>query len=270
MTKAIGGLLAAVLAVIFTCAAGLTFIFGGPATGCTAPAPGTDGAGPVAAISPPPGGWRPIGAWDADQVTNAATIISVGTAMGVPLRGQIIATATAIQESELRNLPNLAAANDHDSLGLFQQRPSQGWGTPAQIMDPVYASTTFYRKLLSIPGWQTMALTDAAQTVQHSDHGGAYATHETQATMLVGAITGLIDPSAAVVPDCTGDSGALQTLPPDFTLPPDTPPAVVTAIGWALTQLGTPYHFGGDCTAAHSGIPAHECDCSSLTREAYI
>ncbi len=269
MAKAIGGLLAAVLAIIFTCAAGLTFVFGGPATGCTAPPVGVDSPAAAAAISPPPGGWRPIGGWDTEQVTNATTIISVGTAMGMPLRGQIIATATAIQESHLHNLPNLGLANNHDSLGLFQQRPSQGWGTPAQIMDPSYSSRKFYEKLLSIPGWQTMALTDAAQAVQHSDHGGAYATHETQAAMLVGAITGLIDPSAAVVPDCTGDSGALQALPSDFTLPPDTPPAVVTAIGWALAQLGTPYHFGGDCTAAHSGIPAHECDCSSLTRGAY-
>jgi len=266
MTKAIGGLLAAVLAVIFTCAAGLTLVFGGPATGCTAPVLGIDSA--AAAISPPAGGWQPIGTWDADQVTNAATIISVGTALGVPLRGQIIAIAAAIQESDLRNLPNLGPANDHDSLGLFQQRPSQGWGTPAQIMDPVYASTKFYQKLLSIPGWQTLALTDAAQAVQHSDHS-AYATHEAQATMLVGALTGLIGPSATTPPDCTGDSGAVQALPSGFTLPPDTPPAVVTAIGWALAQLGTPYHFGGDCTAAHSGDPAHQCDCSSLTRQAY-
>ncbi len=267
MTKATGGLLAAILAMIFTCAAGLTMVFGGPATGCTTLVLGTDGA--AAAISPPPGGWRPIGVFDTDQVTNAATIISAGTALDIPLRGQIIAVAAAIQESDLRDLPNLGPANDHDSLGLFQQRPSQGWGTPKQIMDPVYASTTFYQRLLSIPGWQTMALTDAAQAVQHSDHGGAYATHEAQATMLVGALTGLIDPSAAVVPDCTGDRGALQALPPGFTLPPDTPPAVVTAVGWALAQLGTPYHFGGDCTAAHSGDPAHQCDCSSLTRQAF-
>src|SRR6266508_3805247 len=65
MTKAIGGLLAAVLAVIFTCAAGLTLVFGGPATGCTAPVLGIDSA--AAAISPPAGGWQPIGTWDADQ-----------------------------------------------------------------------------------------------------------------------------------------------------------------------------------------------------------
>ncbi len=268
MTKAIGGLLATVLAVIFTCAAGLTMVFGGPATGCTAPVLDTDSA--AAPISPPPGGWQPIGTWDADQVSNAATIISVGNALGVPLRGQMIAIAAAIQESDLRNLPNLGPANDHDSLGLFQQRPSQGWGTPEQLTDPAYASTTFYQKLLSIPGWQTMALTDAAQAVQHSDHGGAYATHEAQATMLVGALTGLIGPSATTPPDCTGDSGAVQALPSGFTLPPDTPPAVVTAIGWVLAQLGTPYHFGGDCTAAHSGDPAHQCDCSSLTRQAYL
>ena len=66
----------------------------------------------------------------------------------------MIALATAMQESRLRNLGDLGARNDHDSLGLFQQRPSQGWGTPAQLMDPVYAATAFYVTLLRVPGWQ--------------------------------------------------------------------------------------------------------------------
>jgi cell wall-associated NlpC family hydrolase len=266
MTKAIGGLLAATLAVIFTCAAGIAMFLGAPTAGCALPAVAVSGA--TATISPPPGGWQPIGEWDTNQVANAATIISVGASMGVPLHGQVIAIATAIQESDLRNLPNLGPANDHDSLGLFQQRPSQGWGTLAQIMDPIYASTKFYQKLLSIPGWQTMALTDAAQAVQHSADGSLYAKHEGRATALIRSLTGLIDPSAGTI-DCTGDTGALQALPSGFALPPDTLPAVVTAIAWALGQLGTPYHLDGDCTAAHSGDPAHQCDCSSLVQQAY-
>src|SRR4029453_12564171 len=94
-----------------------------------------------------------------EQMHNAAIIIAVGQRMKVPPRGWVIAIATAIQESSLRNLGDLGARNDHDSLGLFQQRPSTGWGTPAQIMDPQYSSTKFYEKLLQVPDWQTLPLT---------------------------------------------------------------------------------------------------------------
>jgi hypothetical protein len=84
--------------------------------------------------------------------------------------------ATAIQESSLHNLGNQGPHNDHDSLGLFQQRPSQGWGTAEQLTNPVYAAGKFYDKLLSIPGWEQMPLTQAAQAVQHSAYPDAYAT----------------------------------------------------------------------------------------------
>jgi hypothetical protein len=87
-----------------------------------------------------------------------------------------------MQESRLTNLGNLGSRNDHDSLGLFQQRPSSGWGTPAQITDPVYASTKFYEKLKTIAGWETMPLTEAAQRVQISAYPDAYAKHEPVAT----------------------------------------------------------------------------------------
>src|SRR5213078_2996887 len=102
------------------------------------------------------------------QMHNAAIIIGVGQQMKVPARGWVIAIATALQESNLINLPNLGGRNDHDSVGLFQQRPSQGWGTVAQIMDPAYAARRFYDKLLQVPNWQSLALTDAAQQVQKS------------------------------------------------------------------------------------------------------
>jgi len=124
--------------------------------------------------------------WDNEQVGNAVTIVTVGAGLSVPPRGQIIALATAIQESGLRNLTH----GDQDSLGLFQQRPSQGWGTPAQILDPVHAATRFYQALLAEPGWQTLPLTVAAQDVQHSGHPDAYAVHEGAATHLYAAITG--------------------------------------------------------------------------------
>jgi hypothetical protein len=94
----------------------------------------------------------------------AATIVSVGAQMGVPVRGWVIGVATAIQESSLSN----PAGGDQDSIGLFQQRPSQGWGTPEQLHDPLYASGKFFAKLLTVPNWQDMTLTDAAQAVQRS------------------------------------------------------------------------------------------------------
>ena len=124
-----------------------------------------------------------------EQTRNAAIVIGVGQKMGVPPRGWVIAIATALQESRLVNLGNLGSHNDHDSLGLFQQRPSQGWGTPEQILDPAYASRRFYEKLLTVHGWQTMALTDAAQAVQRSAYPDAYAKHEPLATLVVNLLT---------------------------------------------------------------------------------
>lgn len=128
--------------------------------------------------------------WSSKQMNNAATIIQTGVNLHVPPRGIIIALATAMQESQLTNLGDLGAKNDHDSLGLFQQRPSSGWGTPAQVTDPVYASTKFYKKLLTIDGWEKMPLTQAAQKVQISAYPDAYAKWEQNATNVYTKITG--------------------------------------------------------------------------------
>lgn len=122
------------------------------------------------------------------QMRNAAIIINVGVKLSVPPRGWVIAVATAMQESALSNLPYLGAKNDHDSIGLFQQRPSKGWGTPAQVQDPAYASRKFYLKLLTVKGWEKMALTDAAQRVQVSAFPDAYAKHEAIATQIVNVL----------------------------------------------------------------------------------
>jgi hypothetical protein len=126
--------------------------------------------------------------WDGVQRENAATIVQVGVALAIPERGAVIAIATAIQESKLYNLGDLGANNDHDSLGLFQQRPSMGWGTEAQVTDPVYASTAFYLALKHVPGWESMELTVAAQRVQRSAFPYAYAQWETDATALVAQV----------------------------------------------------------------------------------
>jgi murein DD-endopeptidase MepM/ murein hydrolase activator NlpD len=125
---------------------------------------------------------RPYGA---AQIHNAAVIINVGAQLKLPPRAWVIAVATAMQESRLTNLGNLGSRNDHDSLGLFQQRPSAGWGTPAQVMDPAYASTKFYEKLKTVRGWESMPLTEAAQSVQISAYPDAYAKHEPLATQIV-------------------------------------------------------------------------------------
>jgi hypothetical protein len=278
--RALATVSAAVIVVVVLFAGGIGALFiggGAAAAGCYGPT-GPDGqpVAPTVSVSAPAGGAT---GWNSDQTGNAAVIVAVGVDLKVPPRGWVIALATAMQESTLRNLPG----GDRDSVGLFQQRPSQGWGTPGQLRDPRYAAEKFYRTLLAVDGWQAMALTDAAQAVQRSAYPGAYAKWENDAIALVRVLTGgnPAGPVAAELeqamsnPMCLVDGGDGQPgsqqipLPTGFTLPPGTPPQVVTAIGWALAQLGTPYTFGGDCTAPHSGIPARQCDCSSLIQQAY-
>jgi hypothetical protein len=126
----------------------------------------------------------------ADQLRNARTIVQTGQQLGLQPRAWVIALSTAMQESKLTNLGNLGAANDHDSLGLFQQRPASGWGSPAEINNPVYAATKFYKALEGIPGWQGMAVTDAAQAVQVSGVPDAYAQWEQQAGDIISGLYG--------------------------------------------------------------------------------
>jgi hypothetical protein len=136
-------------------------------------------------------------ALDADQMANAATITAVGVRRGLPDRAVVIALATALQESKLRNL----AHGDRDSLGLFQQRPSQGWGSPEQIADPRYAAGRFYSALVRVKGWESMRLTDAAQRVQRSAFPEAYEKWSDESIVLAEAMIGRA--SRAVV--CTSD-----------------------------------------------------------------
>ncbi|MEU5725276.1 hypothetical protein [Micromonospora sp. NPDC047738] len=120
-----------------------------------------------------------------EQTANAKAIIAATKKAGLPERAAVISIATSLQESKLENLGHLGDANDHDSLGLFQQRPSSGWGTPEQITNPEYATTAFLKGLKQIDGWQDMPLTKAAQTVQVSAYPDAYAQWEQQAADLV-------------------------------------------------------------------------------------
>ena len=195
--------------------------------------------------------------WSAAQVTDAATIIRTGQADHVPVYGQVIAVATAMQESDLMNLDY----GDRDSLGLFQQRPSQGWGSPAQVMDPVYAAGQFYAHLLAVPGWQQLPLTEAAQDIQHSAFPGAYAQWQPAAAALVDHITG----GAGTVP-AAGLATAACGL---GTVPAGTPATVAAVITWAEAAEGTLYDYGGTCTDPRSPDMALHCDCSSLVQQAF-
>lgn len=120
------------------------------------------------------------------QAEHASTVAAVAARRGLPARATTIALATALQESKLRNLDH----GDRDSLGLFQQRPSQGWGTPAQVQDPEYAAERFYDELVKLEDYRTMNINDAAQLVQRSGHPQGYAKHEQRARLLASALMG--------------------------------------------------------------------------------
>jgi hypothetical protein len=143
-------------------------------------APATPTAKPTSAkptVTPLPS----IAGYSTAQVSNAWAIVAEGHRMGISARGQQIAIATALQES---NLLNLTRAVDHDSLGLFQQRPSSGWGSPRQLTDPTYAAHAFYAVLVQYKGaWGT--LWRAAQDVQRSAFPYAYQKHSSAALHIV-------------------------------------------------------------------------------------
>lgn len=124
-----------------------------------------------------------------DQAVNASRITAVAVQRGLPPRAASIALATAMQESKLRNISHGDLAGP-DSRGLFQQRPSQGWGTEEQVMDPYYAANAFYDALVKIPGYDSLEITDAAQRVQRSAYPLAYAQHEDMGRSFASGLTG--------------------------------------------------------------------------------
>lgn len=148
----------------------------------------------------PPPKPAPVGGLTQQQMDHAAVIVAMGQRAGLPERAYVVAIATALQETYLRNLanpvypqslniPNDGVGYDHDSVGLFQQRPSTGWGSVSQIMDPAYSATKFYEALARVPGWENMAVTVAAQRVQVSAFPNHYAKHEPLARKIVDALT---------------------------------------------------------------------------------
>jgi hypothetical protein len=172
------------------------------------------------------------------QASHAATIAAVARSRGLAPRATVIALATAQQESRLRNLDY----GDRDSLGLFQQRPSQGWGSEAQVQDPVYAAGKFFDGLVRVPGWETGRLTEVAQRVQRSGFPEAYQQWETMAQTLAAALlsdspaqlsctftpvdaTGPLDDRAAAVAGVVRREAGAPTVLPDGVV------SVVSA-GW--------------------------------------
>ncbi|MFD4994659.1 C40 family peptidase [Streptomyces buecherae] len=218
-----------------------------------------------------------------EQIPNAHVIVATGISLDIPHRGQVVALATAMQESRLRNL----AYGDRDSLGLFQQRPSQGWGTAEQIRDPLYASERFYKALLQVRGWQQLTVAQAAQAVQKSGYPDAYAQWEPLASALQKAIAASFsnagktdsDKAAKTTPsdtscDSGGDGSSFGKIPEGavpkgYAIPAGTDPRARKAIVWAMHQLGTMYQWGGTCAAPHGPDPMGRCDCSSLMQQAY-
>jgi hypothetical protein len=147
---------------------------------------------------PPPGPPVPVAGLNQAQMNNAAVIVQVGRSLGLPERALVIGVATAMQESNLFNVASYAVPDslgyphegtgaDHDSVGIFQQRPSQGWGTVENLMRPAYQAEKFFSELVEVD-WVNMSLTAAAQAVQRSAYPSAYAKHETRAQQIVAAL----------------------------------------------------------------------------------
>lgn len=155
-------------------------------------------------------GQRQRHALSAEQSANAALITAESVARGTDPYAAVVALATAMQESQLVNIDY----GDRDSVGLFQQRPSQGWGTEAQVMDPYYATNAFYDALVRIPGYESMEITEAAQRVQRSAFPTAYAQHEQMGRFFASGLSGQTPESVQCTlrsPAAAGDPGALST-----------------------------------------------------------
>ncbi|HYH75923.1 MAG TPA: hypothetical protein VD841_00240 [Arthrobacter sp.] len=148
-----------------------------------------------------------------DQAVNASLITAVAVQRGLPPRAASIAIATAMQESKLRNIGHGDQAGP-DSRGLFQQRPSQGWGTEAQVMDPYYAANAFFDALVKIPGYESLEITDAAQRVQRSAYPDAYAQHEDMGRFFASGFSGQTPEAVNCTlrsPQGPGDTSQLAT-----------------------------------------------------------
>lgn len=187
---------------------------------------------------------------DPEQGQIAGMVSAIAIQRGLPARAVSIALATGFQESKLHNLNY----GDADSVGIFQQRPSQGWGTRAEILKPAYAINAFYDALLKVSGYETMPITVAAQTVQHSGYPEAYAEHAADARTLASALTGyspggrfscVVDdqsrsgrPAAMIATLSRGFGSLALGRAPDHKVYVDVPRGPAgNRLGWAVAQF---------------------------------
>jgi peptidoglycan DL-endopeptidase CwlO len=207
----------------------------------------------------------PVVGLSVEQAGNAAVVVSTAMADSDenPLAARV-ALMVALTESQLTDLGPLPG--NAGSLGVFQQRASQGWGSPAEELDPADAAAMFVRRLLSVPGWQSEPPWVAAQRVQQSafDNGLNYAGNWVRAGSVLEAV--LIDGNAPGgcgqgLPGGLAGSPAAHGLPAGYTIPPGVPPGHAEVVAFALSQLGKPYVWGAAGPAAF--------DCSGLTMAAW-
>ncbi|KRA30984.1 MULTISPECIES: C40 family peptidase [unclassified Nocardioides] len=273
------GTVAAVLFAPGAALLGVGTLISPPAAGSGSCLWGERAAGSVGVSGQVPGALSAVNAHGAQvtlgaqQLARAATIIAVGKNANVPVRGQLIALMTALTESSIRVLSNTSAypasgglandgnGGDHDSVGIFQQRPAAGWGSVENLMDPVWSARAFYggptgpnqgspRGLLDIDEWQSMEHGAAAQAVQVSAYPDRYAVNRPVAEKILAALSGV---SLSSTLACAHSGGELPaTLPPGFA---------GDFIKAAATQIGKPYVWGGGNL---NGATGGGFDCSGL------
>ncbi len=199
-----------------------------------------------------------------EQAANASTIAGVAVTRGLPPRAASIALATAVQESGLRNLDYGDQAGP-DSRGLFQQRPSQGWGSEEQVQDPIYAAGAFYDALVEVPAYQTLPITEAAQLVQRSAYPDAYADHEPEARAFASALTGQSPASLNCVLRKAEEPGNAVAVAERFAAVFPTVATSATengmvasasgSVGWAAAQFAVAHAKElGISTVSHAGL----------------
>ncbi|WP_340138153.1 C40 family peptidase [Enterococcus hirae] len=211
------------------------------------------------------GGAKTISNLSPAQTANITTIIGAVKARGMSQQAAIIAIMVAAQESSIRNLanpgvpasmglPHDGTGSDHDSVGIYQQRPSMGWGTVPELLTPSYAATKFLDTLATVPNWQALAYSVAAQRVQKSANGAWYAPWQGFAESVVSSFFDATTPAMACATANTANNVSQN-------LPAPSSSAAATAIAFERTKIGLPYQWGG------TGNPYY--DCSGLVQAAY-
>ena len=185
-----------------------------------------------------------------EQSENVALMAAISVQRGMPARAATIAIATSAQESKLYNIEH----GDRDSLGLFQQRPSQGWGTAEQILNPYYSINTFYDALARVDGYESMKITEAAQLVQRSAFPEAYAEHEADARVLASALTGNSPRAFTCVVDDDGEEAPDRLVKTGLTRRADV---VRRDIGAAFGELSLGGFAPGGVRAGHQPGSTH-------------